>query len=210
MEKVLKFTAKLKESTKQVDAIITKEMDKALRSAISRARPKIIIQIKELFREAIESSPEYESLMSGKLREEFGIEDAGRKLAEIMKIWLNNIDTEYNKNNSILTINICLSNFQDVLGLDAATVTTEKGGDLHWLEWLLLEGDKTVVKDFHIAYKPQNSRTDSYIMVEGGSWRVPPEFSGSMDDNFVTRALEAISDETVANIVRTQLTAAYR
>jgi capsid portal protein len=36
---------------------------------------------------------------------------------------------------------------------------------------------------------PGFGRSRGGIMSEGGSWRVPPQYTGTLDDNFVTRAL---------------------
>lgn len=204
----MKFTAKLKESEKQINAIIAAEVNKAFKQIVARARPIIIREIQTLFKRSVESSPEYQSLLFGKLMSEFGIEDSSRKLADIMKTWLDSINTEYNTKTGVLTINMCLSDFRDVLGLEAASIITDKGQELEWLRWLLLDGDKTIIRDFHIEYNPLYSRTDSDIMVKGGAWKVPAEFSGSLGDNFVTRALDTISDETISNIIQKQLRAA--
>lgn len=206
----MKFTAKLKESEKQINAIMTQEINKVLKRVVNSARPIIAKEVGILFKRAIESSPEYQSLLFGKLMNEFGIEDSPRKLADIMNVWLNSINTEYNTRSGVLTINMCLSDFRDVLGLEAASIITEKGQELEWLRWLLLDGDKTIVRDFHIEYNPMYSRTASDVMVKGGSWGVPPEFSGSLGDNFVTRALDTISDEAISNIIQKQLKAAYK
>lgn len=206
----MKFTAKLKESERQINAIIAAEVNKAFKGIVNRAQPIIVNEIRVLFKEAVESSPEYQSLLFGKLMTEFGIEDSARKLSDIMKVWLNNINTSYNTKSGVLTINMCLADFSDVLGLEAASLITEKGRELEWLQWLLLDGDKTIIRDFHIEYNPGYSRTGSDIMVKGGSWKVPSEFSGSMGDNFVTRALDTISDETISNIIQNQLRKAYK
>ena len=60
-----------------------------------------------------------------------------------------------------------------------------------WLDWLITEGDKPIVK----GYKYVNDvigRSGQGIMKQqnGESWRVPPEFAGDINDNFITRALD--------------------
>ncbi len=203
----MKITAILKESRAELQAIIFKQAAKSVNRAIEKAIPNIEEGIRQLFKFNVESSPEYQSLLSGELRNQFGIEDSDVRLNTIMKIWLENVRTEYNKSNGRLAISICASDFGDVLGIGAATLTTDNGTDLHWLEWLLTEGDKTIVRDFHIVYEPENSRTDSYIMVKGGAWGVPPEFSGTIGDNFVTRALDSIRQSEITNLVKRNIKA---
>ena len=63
-----------------------------------------------------------------------------------------------------------------------------KSGDLHWLDWLLKRGDNMIISNYQ--YNPQTGLGRSGLgnMVGGGSFRVPPQFSGTVDDNFITRA----------------------
>lgn len=77
--------------------------------------------------------------------------------------------------------------FVDILGLPQGHQFTEMDVDLHWLEWLLTKGDSVVVKGY--VYQPSNSgRSGGGTMDVGGMFRVPPQFSGTIDDNFITRA----------------------
>jgi hypothetical protein len=68
-------------------------------------------------------------------------------------------------------------------------------GDLHWLDWLLNRGDQIIVVGYE--YNPQTGLGRSKLgnMKTGGSFRVPPEFSGTQENNFVTRALIGASQE---------------
>ena len=70
-----------------------------------------------------------------------------------------------------------------------------EGGDLHWLRWLLLEGYKVLVVGFHFRFQPGRGRSQLGYMRKGGFWRVPPEYAGTADDNFVTRALRNPANE---------------
>jgi hypothetical protein len=77
--------------------------------------------------------------------------------------------------------------FVDILGLPQGHQMTEMGVDLPWLEWLLLKGDAVVVKGY--LYQPSSSgRSGGGTMDIGGVFRVAPQFSGTADDNFITRA----------------------
>ena len=66
-------------------------------------------------------------------------------------------------------------------------VRTEKGADLHWLDWLLTLGDKTIVIGYE--YKPgTGGRSGGGTMTKGTAFRVSPSYSGTIEDNFITRA----------------------
>ena len=62
------------------------------------------------------------------------------------------------------------------------------------------------MKNYEIEANPTASRTGTVIMVKstGRGWRVPPAFSGTVNDNFVTRALEVL-DDVIFNIVKNEI-----
>lgn len=65
---------------------------------------------------------------------------------------------------------------------------------LHWLRWLLVEGNKIIVHGSEIALGSfRGSRSGKAIMIKkrGGTWRVPPEYSGTLKNNWLTRTLHA-------------------
>jgi hypothetical protein len=101
------------------------------------------------------------------------------------------------------------ADYSDVLGSSAATYKTEKGDTIPWLQWLLLQGDSIVIATHKAVFDPDKakfSRTGEDIMLpDSVGWRVPPEFSGTADNNFVTRAVLSALPE-----LRTQLEAKLR
>lgn len=95
-----------------------------------------------------------------------------------------------------LTFSIQPLDFQNLLGLPEGHVTTEKGADLHWLSWLLREGDSVIVAGYQYD-ATGNGRSGIGRMVGGSSFRVPPAFSGTISNNFVTRAFTNKEKEIV-------------
>ena len=82
-------------------------------------------------------------------------------------------------------------------------VLTKKGERLDWISWLLTRGDDIVVADYHVV--PGNhGRSGDAVMKQGDFFRVRPEYSGTLDDNCITRALENREKE-IANILNTIL-----
>jgi hypothetical protein len=138
--------------------------------------------------------------MNGKLKYEFGIPDPATKLSGLLDIWSDNIQYQYMKPNitgskikGFFSANTIRIDFADVLYTDYALVIDNlRGYNLPWLEWLLLEGNKTIISKHSVSLRPsQFSRTGNALMIESNkSWSVPSEFSGTSQDNWITRALD--------------------
>jgi len=162
---------------------------------------------------AIRESREYESLLAGTLRAEFGLPDPSA-IDAVINEWIENIAVAYNSSGGQfgnLTIGIIDSDYSDVLTLPEASFSysSRRGsGVLDWLRWLLLEGTNAIVRDYDFtSTTTRGSRTGLGIMVsrQGNAWTVPSEFSGTAGDNFVLRSLQSI-DEEINNIVRQEIT----
>lgn len=166
---------------------------KAAFNNIKNKLPEIVIQ-------SIKNAPEYSSLISGELKAEFGLPDSESRVSAIIDKW-NKIDFSYKRVHisgqslaGSFSLNMIRENYNDVLSLEAASFVTEKGTQLNWLEWLLLFGSQTIIKDYTVVLGADpRSRTGMAIMkgVKSGKWGVPPEFAGTANDNWITRAIDA-------------------
>lgn len=167
-------------------------------------------RIKAIIENSIKQQPEYASLKSGRLRNEFGIANTG-SIDQIIE-HLNNIDitiqkasVNANEINAKIVIGLVKDNLDGALGLASASVETEKGSSLNWLRWLLLEGNKTVVAGYkYIPKVSPKSRTGKGIMVKGDSnmYRVPPQYAGTANNNWITRALDQALPDVQSEIDR--------
>lgn len=172
---------------------IQKYMDKALK-IIKTELPSILIA-------TISSSPEYDSLINGKLKYEFGIPNASQKIASLLNVWSSNIEIQYfkpsivaNQIKSNFSVQLVKADFSDVLYTDYAFMQDNlRGYDLPWLQWLLLSGDVIIIQNHEIILGPSPySRTGNAIMKQnkGRTWKVPSEYSGTINDNWITRSIE--------------------
>jgi hypothetical protein len=64
-----------------------------------------------------------------------------------------------------------------------------------WLRHLLLKGDTTTIMDYTITFNPDKiatSRSGQAIMIKSKlkRWFIPAPFAGTLNDNWVTRALQ--------------------
>lgn len=164
---------------------------------------------------AIMQEPEYISLVSGQLRSELGIPDATAKVEQIFQHWADSIIVTVSpisiKSSRLvgkLSLDMIPSNFADALGLSAATITDSVSGSvIPWLQWLLLDGTKILIQNYEVRIGPNSrSRTGSAIMVVSNQkdWRVPPEFAGTIHDNWITRAINRLNN-TIPDKIQQEL-----
>jgi len=211
-----KATLKLVESDKVIEKRINKSLASEINKALDKASTKLIVPVKTLVKDAIFNQPEVFSLSGGKLAAEFGLPDGRRRISDIIDVWVNGLIVTKKKAvpkqgqlTAGLTIKMIPRDFADVLRLPQGTIVTEKGQELPWLEWLIKFGDRTIVKDYSVNFdrnKSRRSRSGFAIMQgsKGSTWKVPPEFAGTEENNFVTRALKTI-DEDLMLLIEKQL-----
>jgi hypothetical protein len=122
-----------------------------------------------------------------------------------------------------LKLSVIKSSYLDVKSLPTASYTSKPSNHLiPWLEWLLESGTTLLIKDYGITFDINEgsfqglfrSRSGQAIMVgskdadnqlhktfgleplKGSfSWSVPPEYAGTKNDNWVTRALVGIEPQ---------------
>jgi len=101
--------------------------------------------------------------------------------------------------------------FREITSLPSASYITDKGKTIPWLRWLLLEGDITighyVFRTTPIDVVRAYSRTGLGLMFvkRSGRWTMPPEFAGTEQNNFITRAIAQVRvqiEETIVEIIK--------
>lgn len=199
----------LLESTAEIESMILNALKKKMEIAISFATPNIIKDVKNIIIDSLKMEPEYHSLISGKLRAEFGISDTSSvdrvidALSETIHITINPIKTSKSGLSGGFTLTMMPSNdLGGVININHAQVFDDSGYTLPWLRWLLLENNKAIIKNYSVSYTPvPQSRSGMAIMTpSSGAWRVPPEFAGSQNNNWTTRAVERSEKEIYSSI----------
>lgn len=213
------FKVTIVETTKKIEGKINQALRKDLDKKMTRAANKMIRPVRNLIGRSLRSQPEYDALDNGRLAGHFGLPDGRARIDRIIDAWVNNITIKAKRSffrsgqlSAGLHIDIVQRDYADVLALDAATIITEKGQSLPWLEWLLKFGDRTIIRDFEISFSPVGrTRSGLAVMVSepGGRWGVPSQYAGTQRNNFCTRALDEASDalrEIIINTIRTTVT----
>lgn len=201
----MKFSVKLLESDdliakKIMDALIP-DIEKFMVSGVNRLKS----ELPNIIKNTIVNTPEYESILNGKLKYEFGLPDSSNKLAGLLDIWSTTLDYTFKppkkyKGQIIgsFSVSAIRVDFSDVLYSDYAIMYDSlRGYTLPWLEWLLLEGNKTIIDNYDVKFGPNKySRTGNAVMKSSSSsWSVPSEFAGTISDNWITRAIDSANND---------------
>ena len=193
----MSITLKLLESPGEIEKFILSELSTKFNKLLLTNKSKLFNGIISLLPRWLSNQPEMQSLLStsnDSLIGQFGINSNTSSIVNtIIDSIINSTSislTQYSKNltGGGLEINIQPTDYGNLLSLPQGH-TKYYDGDLHWLNWLLTRGDETIVVGYE--YNPQNGVGRSKLgnMKPGGSFRVPPQFSGTVDNNFITRAL---------------------
>lgn len=194
------FKIKLLESDKQISqnilVALLPETSKYLKDVIKYLQANL----PSVVRSVIINTPEYESILNGQLKYEFGIPDSSTKLAGLIDLWSKNIKINYsppiisgNKIKGSFSANMVRVDFTDVLYTDYAVVYDSlRGYTLPWLEWLVLEGNKTIIKNQTVILGPNKASRTGYAVMKDSiqSWKVPSQYAGTVSNNWITRAID--------------------
>jgi hypothetical protein len=202
------FKGKIKiiDSNNKIEKSILDACRDEAKKIFTKAIPKIRADVINLTVDALSKSPEIKSLQYGTLKFDFGLTSDPTTtliyaIANSVDVYFKGLKLNKNSTTNVLSIYIQPSDFQNILNLPDAYSVTELGNSLPWLEWLLTAGDAILVKDYHVEYgNYSQSRSGGAIMVPKSIFKVNSSFSGTEDDNFITRAL-ANYDKELATIV---------
>jgi hypothetical protein len=196
----MQFSLKILETDKQIATSILQALVPEVDNYLKKALQNIRSSLPETIRNILYSTPEYSSLIGGQLRYEFGIPNPSSSITNIINIWSNNVVVAYNaptvSNSRIkasFSVSMIRSDYADVLSSDDALVIDSlRGYQLPWLEWLLLEGNKTIISKYQVQLGPSRSSRTGYAVMKPSnkSWKVPSEFSGTTTNNWITRAID--------------------
>jgi hypothetical protein len=217
MAKVSGINIKLIDSAKSVTSKILKAIVGKLNRAVSSSKASILSDLKTQVVEWLNDEQVIRDLRgSGSLNAEIGL-PAGHAASAadlIVNAVVESMDINFKQFNERMaggmSIGIQPLDFQNLLNIGKATILTEKGQQLNWLEWLLKSGSRIIVRDYSIEYGRYAKRSRSgegAIMVErkSGGWRMPAQYAGVEENNFITRAFEGRESE-ISKIISKRIT----
>ena len=180
---------------RKIDNAISKHMNQRNQ----KRRNKAEVQIKSYIRGWIEEQPEVASLRTqgrlNSLNAQFGLPPGIPDIAieEIIQALIASVDVIFTKIDGKLRggieFRIHGSVILSILNIPQGIIITKKGVPLNWLQWLLTRGHETIVFGYKYTPYPELGRSGGGTMTKGSVFRVEPHsFTGTVDDNFVTRA----------------------
>lgn len=193
-----RLTLKLLESNKAIQDNMYMALAEELNKYIEKNKTRVLGHFQTAIRGWLLSSPEMISLSSsnpGDLGAQFGLREGAATaiINTIVDEVTNNFKIDIKKISKRLKGGVDFhfqkGDLTNLLTLTGGHVMTEKGQNLHWLDWLLTKGDTVIVTGYE--YEPSFAgRSGGGIMSLGSVWRVPPQYSGTQDKNFITKIFD--------------------
>jgi hypothetical protein len=187
----------ISDSTEEVRKSLMLQWLPILNKGLRKAKKNIEFRTKLFLAGQVINSDTYKALNGGELQGHFGLRpsELQEKLRSILLILAESVvvtvtPLKYAKRiTGGLEISAFSSDFGELINSDAGKVVTEKGQTLPWLDWLLTKGDRIIISDYSIHFQNNLGRSQQAIMVESSSgfWRVPPQYAGTSNDNWITR-----------------------
>ena len=209
----MKIEFKLLETDSDIANNIFRAIQSSLSTIMTKVEAEIQRRVKEILVDALRSEPEYQSLKSGILRAELGIQnpDTVDKIIEKLSqtVTIDNIPITFTARGIKGGFRLVAIQSDNISGLiedvDAFVSDDAKGYKLPWLEWLLLRGSDKIIKNYEVSFgSSKYSRSGMAIMKDStSSWRVPPQFAGTIKNNWTTRAVSKAEDSIQSTIIST-------
>lgn len=177
---------------------MAKELNKMLRASLRVFETRV----RELIEKAIKESPEYASFQGGQLQAELGVRSPNPVIDSIIsvlqscvKATLNPLHVSGGSFNGGVSLMIYTGDLAKVLAVPGASFVSENAHtEIDWLNWLLTQGDRVLIQQWEFSPGGLGrSRTGLGIMIHTKQpWRVPAQFAGTEDDNWLTRSLSKL------------------
>lgn len=190
------------EIDRRIKGCVADKMNDSTRDSLSGIRDRV----EELLERHIRDSHEVKEILSGNLRHQLGATtDEARAVVEhLVDSLKRSIDIDFKrfrvsggKIGGSLTVSCFPKTLIDEMSsFPQANFLTKKGVNIEWMKWLLTLGDRIIVKRYDVDYvRTRGSRSGGATMkpTKVRGWRVPPSFSGTRTDNFITRALDSLA-----------------
>lgn len=196
---------------------LSKKFNFALYSIASS--PTVTKQVGSIIENSVRASGEYPSLLNGKLRAEFGLVNPEAAVDSVIEAIQNSVKIQVEPIKvigtrlvgGVLTVQFLSNDMHEVLRIPEGSFESE-GGKVDWLNWLLTQGDRVVLSEYAVneflgTVSSKDSRTGDALMVKSKrGYRVPPEYSGTINNNWLTRAFdEGESSLLICNVLISEL-----
>jgi len=208
----MRVSLKVLESDKEISDKILKEIYNQVTQRIASASSKVKQPFVNLIKQNLKLEPEYNSLLSGELKIELGIDESSKVdniidyIANLVQVDTKSVSLSPRGVSGGIAINFLSRNddYSAIAALgDGFVIDKNTGSSIPWLNWLLTEGTKPLVKGYDIKYAPGKGRSGGGFMMQSQkNWSMPNKFAGKISNNWITRSVERINEQQVINIFK--------
>ena len=207
------FKYDIRLNSNQVAAAIVQETKEILGRTIDqlriRIRPDLVNYVEKKLKEY--PSNTYYSLNFGELQRDFGFSPGENVAEQVVKTISSSIQLSKLGPTSVslggFRLEILKEGIQSLLNKGFAAYDSD-GNTVDWLRWLLTAGDTIVVADYEVMKEKgtplSSSRSGYALMISpkmSKGFRVDPNHSGTIDDNWITRALFSAQQDIVNKLL---------
>tara|TARA_Y100000004_G_C8821874_1_gene372273 strand:- start:81 stop:710 length:630 start_codon:yes stop_codon:yes gene_type:complete len=195
----------------QFEKLVLNALADELNSFFTKRVQRAMDPVRQAVRAALRKSNTIIELSSGaKLRGALGIPSGQDPTTSIIEAVANSamiipkpIKVQQKSFSGGFSINVQPENFSNLLNQSFGSVTTKKAAKLPWLNWLLTRGSSIIVADYGVKYSPGSGRSGhAKMQLKGTPFSIDPVHSGTIANNFVSRALEEDADNIIKAIMR--------
>ena len=202
------ISVKLLESNNAIKKKIHVALAKEFNKTISQNVTQIYRGLQPLISSALLTSPELTSVSGGLLRIDFGL--TSDPSSSIVSAIVSSLDIQIQRATATsagfkggLLIIMQPINYNNLFSLSVAEQMTAKGVSLPWLQWLLTLGQQIIVANFGVDYQSGKGRTGGgYMTVDERPFKVSSQYAGTVDDNFITRAIDSVAPQIKGVIIK--------
>jgi len=200
------LSLKLVESDNVITAKIYKAYAKELEKHFRSVSGSLLSSLRPIITSALSSSPEIQSMSGGLLQADFGLtSNPGQSIVSSIISTLALKTEKVSTNGKIITGGFTVvmqpQDYSNLFSLPVATQIIE-GGSLPWLKWLLTLGDTIIIANFGVEYGPYGRTGRARMTEESRPFKVNSAFSGTVDDNFITRAIQRSKSQIINAIIK--------
>ena len=200
------LSLKLVESDNTITAKIYKAYAKELEKHFRSVSGSLLTSLRPIITSSLSSSPEIQSMSGGLLQADFGLtSNPGPSIVNSIISTLALKTEKVSTNGKIITGGFTVvmqpQDYSNLFSLPVATQIIE-GGSLPWLKWLLTLGDTIIIANFGVEYGPYGRTGRARMTEESRPFKVNSAFSGTVDDNFITRAIQRSKSQIINAIIK--------
>lgn len=203
--------ARLKLMEKEFIDTVRRGIFDSVKDRVKTSAGPIKKRVGEIIERELLKSPTTRELLNGQLKHDFGLTDkmaAGAvdsivqymigSLGVAIEIYVDKINVTLN----LLPIGVDFIN--EITGGKFTTYNHGIRGEVDWAYWLITKGTQIVIEDYNaVDASPRPGRSGgNFLMKKGfGPFRVNPEHSGTLENNFITRAVTPHAKEIMEAIL---------